>query len=351
MSSPPGPTLHRSRSPLADPRWQRARLDGVQLPEGDGDFAAAAKTALGVPLFATGLEVLQLNLGRRCNLACVHCHVDAGPDRKEDMSRATAERCLEVMEASGAGIVDITGGAPEMSDQFEFLVRGARAAGRHVIDRCNLSILLTRPYAHLVDFLAEHEVEVVASLPHYRKLGTDRQRGDGVFDDSIEALRRLNARGYGRDPRLRLVLVTNPVGAFLPAGQASLEAEWKRELKRAYDIDFDALFTITNMPISRYLEWLESKEQTEAYLRKLVDAFNPASVAGVMCRHTLSVGWDGRLFDCDFNQMLEIGLVDGAPAHIDDFRLDDVAHRAIATGRHCFGCTAGAGSSCGGATT
>ena len=271
MPTPPGPTLHRSRSPLADPRWQRARLDGVELPEGDGDFAAAAKTALGAPLFAMGLEVLQLNLGRRCNLACVHCHVDAGPDRKEDMSRATAERCLEVMEASGAGIVDITGGAPEMSDQFEFLVRGARAAGRHVIDRCNLSILLTRPYAHLVDFLAEHEVEVVASLPHYRKLGTDRQRGDGVFDDSIEALRRLNARGYGRDPKLRLVLVTNPVGAFLPAGQASLEAEWKRELKRAYDIDFDALFTITNMPISRYLEWLESKEQTAAYLRKLVD--------------------------------------------------------------------------------
>lgn len=351
MSSPPGPTLHRSRSPLADPRWQRARLDGVELPEGDGDFAVAAEAALGEPLFATGLEVLQLNLGRRCNLACVHCHVDAGPDRKEDMSRATAERCLEVMEASGAMVVDITGGAPEMSDQFEFLVRGARAAGRHVIDRCNLSILLTRPSAHLLDFLAEHEVEVVASLPHYRKLGTDRQRGDGVFDDSIEALRRLNARGYGRDPKLRLVLVTNPVGAFLPAGQASLEAEWKRELKRAFDIDFDALFTITNMPISRYLEWLESKGQTEAYLRKLVDAYNPASVAGVMCRHTLSVGWDGRLFDCDFNQMLEIGLVDGAPAHIDHFRFDDVAHRAIATGRHCFGCTAGAGSSCGGATT
>ena len=344
MPTPPGPTLHRSRSPLADPRWQRARLDGIELPEGDGDFGAAAETALGAPLFATGLEVLQLNLGRRCNLACVHCHVDAGPDRKEDMSRATAERCLEVMEASGAGVVDITGGAPEMSDQFEFLVRGARAAGRHVIDRCNLSILLTRPYAHLVDFLAEHEVEVVASLPHYRKLGTDRQRGDGVFDDSIEALRRLNARGYGRDPKLRLVLVTNPVGAFLPAGQASLEAEWKRELKRAYDIDFDALFTITNMPISRYLEWLESKDQTEAYLRKLVNAFNPASVDGVMCRHTLSVGWDGRLFDCDFNQMLEIGLLDGAPAHIDDFRLDDVAHRSIATGRHCFGCTAGAGA-------
>ncbi len=350
MPTPVRPTLARSRSPLADPRWQRARLGEVDLADG-GDFGAMAEAAMGEPLASRGIEILQLNLGRRCNLTCVHCHVDAGPDRKEDMSRATAERCLEVMEASGAGVVDITGGAPEMSEQFEFLVRGARAAGRHVIDRCNLSILLAKPFAHLVDFLAEHEVEVVASLPHYRQLSTDRQRGDGVFDDSIEALRRLNARGYGRDPRLRLVLVTNPVGAFLPAGQASLEAEWKRELKRAHGIDFDALFAITNMPISRYLEWLESKEQTDAYMRKLVDAFNPSSVAGVMCRTTLSVGWDGRLFDCDFNQMLELGLEDGAPGHIDSFDLEQVAARRVVTGRHCYGCTAGAGSSCGGATT
>ncbi len=350
MPTPVRPTLARSRSPLADPRWQRARLGEVDLADG-GDFGAMAEAAMGEPLASRGIEILQLNLGRRCNLTCVHCHVDAGPDRKEDMSRATAERCLEVMEASGAGVVDITGGAPEMSEQFEFLVRGARAAGRHVIDRCNLSILLAKPFAHLVDFLAEHEVEVVASLPHYRQLSTDRQRGDGVFDDSIEALRRLNARGYGRDPRLRLVLVTNPVGAFLPAGQASLEAEWKRELKRAHGIDFDALFAITNMPISRYLEWLESKEQTDAYMRKLVDAFNPSSVAGVMCRTTLSVGWDGRLFDCDFNQMLELGLEDGVPGHIDSFDLEQVAARRVVTGRHCYGCTAGAGSSCGGATT
>lgn len=350
MPTPVRPTLARSRSPLADPRWQRARLGEVDLADG-GDFGAMAEAAMGEPLVSRGIEILQLNLGRRCNLTCVHCHVDAGPDRKEDMSRATAERCLEVMEASGAGVVDITGGAPEMSEQFEFLVRGARAAGRHVIDRCNLSILLAKPFAHLVDFLAQHEVEVVASLPHYRQLSTDRQRGDGVFDDSIEALRRLNARGYGRDPRLRLVLVTNPVGAFLPAGQASLEAEWKRELKRAHGIDFDALFAITNMPISRYLEWLESKEQTEAYMRKLVDAFNPSSVAGVMCRTTLSVGWDGRLFDCDFNQMLELGLEDGVPGHIDSFDLEQVAARRVVTGRHCYGCTAGAGSSCGGATT
>lgn len=235
-----------------------------------------------------------------------------------------------------------------MSTQFEYLVRGARALDRHVMDRCNLSILLTKPYAHLVDFLAEHQVEVIASLPHYRGLGTDRQRGDGVFDASIEALRKLNAAGYGRDPALRLVLVTNPVGAFLPAGQASLEGEWKREMKRLYGVDFDALFAITNMPISRYLEWLEAGHKTEAYLRRLVDAFNPAAVSGVMCRTTLSVGWDGRLFDCDFNQMLDLGVDHHTPQHIRDFQLESASVRAIAVDRHCFGCTAGAGSSCGG---
>ena len=238
-----------------------------------------------------------------------------------------------------------------MAAQFRHLVRGARALGRHVMDRCNLSILLARPHADLVDFLAEHEVEVVASLPHYRQHGTDRQRGDGVFDASIEALRRLNAAGYGRDPRLRLVRVTNPVGACLAPGQTSLEAEWKRELKRLHDVDFDALYALNNMPISRYLEWLEAGGQTGAYMRRLVDAYNPDAAAGVMCRTTLSVGWDGRLFDCDFNQMLDL-VVDGeAPGHIDDFDLDRLASRRIVTRRHCFGCTAGSGSSCGGATT
>ncbi|MEM6672791.1 MAG: arsenosugar biosynthesis radical SAM (seleno)protein ArsS [Planctomycetota bacterium] len=344
------PTLRRAGSPLAQPARQIAQLDAVDLGEG-GDFGARVERALGEPLTATGIDVLQLNLGRKCNQTCAHCHVDAGPDRAEDMSRETAERCLEVLAATDIPTVDITGGAPEMAAQFEFLVRGARALGRNVIDRCNLSILLAKPYAHLVDFLVEHEVEVVASLPHYRKLGTDRQRGEGVHDASIEALRRLNAAGYGRDPRLRLTLVTNPVGAFLPSGQASLEVEWKRELKRQFDVDFDALYALTNMPISRYLEWLESAGQTEAYLRKLVDAFNPAAAGGVMCRSTLSVGWDGRLFDCDFNQMLEIEVGHGAPRHIDDFDLAALQRRRIAVGRHCFGCTAGAGSSCGGATT
>ncbi|MEM8711845.1 MAG: arsenosugar biosynthesis radical SAM (seleno)protein ArsS [Planctomycetota bacterium] len=346
------PTLLRSRSPLASPAHQIETLEALDL-EG-ADFTARADEALGEPLRATGIEVLQLNLGRKCNQTCVHCHVDAGPDRKEDMSRETADHCLAALARTDIPTVDITGGAPEMAEQFEYLVRGARELGRHVMDRCNLSILLTKPYAHLIDFLAEHEVEVVASLPHYRGLGTDRQRGDGVFQASIEALRRLNSVGYGRDPRLRLVLVTNPVGAFLPGGQASLEGEWKREMKRLHDVDFNALYAITNMPISRYLEWLEGGGKTAAYMRKLLDAFNPDAVGGVMCRTTLSVGWDGRLFDCDFNQMLDLEVADheaeGTPGHIRDFDPESAATRRIVVGRHCFGCTAGAGSSCGGAT-
>lgn len=237
-----------------------------------------------------------------------------------------------------------------MSAQFEFLVREARALDRHVMDRCNLSILLAKPFAHLIDFLAEHQVEIVASLPHYRSQNTDRQRGDGVFDASIEALRRLNAVGYGRDPKLRLTLVTNPVGAFLPSGQASLESEWKREMKARWDVDFDSLFALTNMPISRYLEWLEAGSRTERYMQSLTQNFNPGAVPGVMCRTTLSVGWDGRLFDCDFNQMLELETDASVPRRIEDFDLEALAKRPIVTGRHCFGCTAGAGSSCGGAT-
>jgi radical SAM/Cys-rich protein len=342
------PTLARTRSPLAAPEHQIAILE--RLAVADADFGARASEAMGESLRASGVDVLQLNLGRKCNQTCVHCHVDAGPDRKEDMSREVADLCLEALARTNIPTVDITGGAPEMSSQFEYLVRGSRNLGRHVMDRCNLSILLTKPYAHLVDFLAEHQVEVVASLPHYRGQGTDKQRGDGVFDASIEALQKLNAAGYGRDPKLRLVLVTNPVGAFLPAGQASLEGEWKREMSRLYGIDFNDLYAITNMPISRYLEWLEAGGKTEAYLQKLVAAFNPAAVSGVMCRTTLSVGWDGRLFDCDFNQMLDLEVEDAGPRHIRDFALEPLASREIIVGRHCFGCTAGAGSSCGGAT-
>jgi radical SAM/Cys-rich protein len=265
------------------------------------------------------------------------------------MTRETMELCLAALARTAIPTVDITGGAPELNPNFRWLVEQCRALGRHVIDRCNLTILETEAHRDLPELLARHEVEIVCSLPHWRALSTDRQRGEGVYERSIAALKRLNALGYG-DGRsgLRLVLVTNPVGAFLPGPQRSLEAEWKRELARMHGIRFDALYCITNMPISRFLEWLEQSGNLEMYMERLVAAFNPAAAAGVMCRNTISIGWDGRLFDCDFNQMLELGLEPAAPRHVRDFDLAALERRAIVTGRHCFGCTAGAGSSCGG---
>jgi radical SAM/Cys-rich protein len=263
-----------------------------------------------------------------------------------------------VLGSSRIATLDITGGAPELHPRFRDIVRRARALDRHVIDRCNLTITTLPNYQDLPEFLAAHDVEIIASLPAYAASQTDRQRGDGVFERSVRALQRLNALGYGReDSGLVLNLVTNPVGAFLPGGQVSLEREWKRELKRRHDVAFNRLFTITNMPISRYLEWLERSGNLEGYLTTLVNAFNPAAVEGLMCRFTLSVGWDGRLYDCDFNQMLDLGMATGAPQTIFDMRgtagseaFGALRDRAIVTGPHCFGCTAGAGSSCAGAT-
>jgi len=354
----PKMTLARARAPLADPAAQLQLLEAqtlvssprtaAALPAANVTFDAALAAADRPPLRALGVEVLQVNVGKRCNQTCSHCHVDAGPERTESMSHATAAACIDVLRRHPIPTLDITGGAPELSPEFEYLVREARALGRHVIDRCNLTILLTKPHAHLIEFLAEHQVEVVCSLPHYRQLGTDRQRGAGVYDASIEALRRLNAVGYGRDPRLALTIVTNPVGAFLPAGQTSLEAEWKAALARDHGLVFGQLHTITNMPISRYLEWLETSGNLRRYMQRLVDAFNPVAADGVMCRTMVSVGWDGRLFDCDFNQMLEMPVHREASQRIETFDLARLAERRIETARHCFGCTAGAGSSCGG---
>jgi len=345
----PALSLLRRGVGLADPTRQLDALAAVGVTdELAGDFDRHVLAAVGEPLRATGIDVFQVNVGRLCNQTCVHCHVDAGPDRTEIMTRETAELAMRVLARTDIKVVDITGGAPELCPEFEYLVTESRRLGRHVMDRCNLTILLTPRFEHLPDFFAEHQVEVVCSLPHYRAVGTDRQRGDGVFAASIEALQRLNAVGYGRDERLRLVLVTNPVGAFLPSGQASLEVEWKRAMKRLHDVDFDQLISITNMPISRYLEWLERSSNTSAYMQRLVDAFNPAAVRGLMCRNTLSVGWDGRLFDCDFNQMLELEVGFGAPRHLRDFDEALLSGRRIVTNRHCFGCTAGAGSSCSG---
>jgi radical SAM/Cys-rich protein len=303
------------------------------------------------PLQSTSIEILQINVGKLCNQTCRHCHVDAGPDRTEVMSRETAEQCVDALRRFAIPTVDITGGAPELNPSFRWLVEQCASLGRHVMDRCNLTILETGAHRDLPQFFAEHRVELICSLPHYQSARTNTQRGEGVFEKSIRALRRLNDLGYG-DGRsgLRLVLVTNPVGAVLPEAQACLEIEWKRELKKRYDVSFDALYTITNMPISRYLDWLLKTGSLEGYMRKLVESFNPQAAHDVMCRTTISVGWDGRLFDCDFNQMLDIPVSDGAPRHIRDFDLAALEVRTIATDRHCFGCTAGTGSSCGGAT-
>ena len=342
------PTLHERREPLAAAAEQLQRLHALALPR---ELDACLAEAGHQPLRATNVEVLQLNVGKRCNQTCRHCHVDAGPDRTEVMPHDVLARCLELLDRSVIPTVDITGGAPELHPEFRWLVEQVRRRGRHVIDRCNLTILETGPYHDLPRFFAEHEVEVVCSLPHYRATNTDAQRGDGVFAASLRAFRRLNEVGYGiGDPKRRLVLVSNPVGAFLPPNQRSLETEWKRELRRLHGIEFDALYCITNMPISRYLEWLESTGNLSAYMDRLVAAFNPSAVGGVMCRTMLSVGWDGTLYDCDFNQMLEMPIT-GSRHTIHEIDLDAIAHRTIAVDRHCFGCTAGAGSSCGGSTT
>ena len=303
------------------------------------------------PLQADGIEIFQINVGKLCNQTCRHCHVDAGPHRTlEQMSRETAELCLDALERTGAHTVDLTGGAPELNRNFRFLVEGARALGRRVMDRCNLTVLLLRSQAGLAEYLAEREVEIVASLPYFLAQRADAQRGDGVFDRSIEALALLNRLGYGRGGKLVLNLVYNPTGAFLPGDQDALEREFRHELDRRYGICFDRLFAITNMPISRFLEFLIESGNYGSYLTRLVNAFNPAAAASVMCRNTISVGWDGRLYDCDFNQMLDDQIGFGAPAHIADFEVGALARRRIVTGAHCYGCTAGAGSSCGGTT-
>ncbi len=342
-------SLRARRVPLASPEAQRARLDALRL-EG-GDFEARLAETGRAGLGRLPLEYFQINVGKLCNMACRHCHVDAGPDRTdEQMSRETVEACIAALKRTTAHTVDITGGAPELNPHFEFLVEAAVAAGRTVIDRCNLTVLLLPRLRFLPEWLAERGVEVVCSLPHWRLRNTDAQRGDGTFEKSIAALRRLNAAGYGRgDPRRRLTLVSNPAGAFLAGSQLALEREWRAGLEREHAVSFDRLICLNNMPIARYLEWLEETGNLQGYMERLTHAFNPAAIDGVMCRNTLSVSWDGRLYDCDFNQMLDLPVADGRS--IFDFDPARFQAARIVTARHCFGCTAGAGSSCGGATT
>lgn len=302
------------------------------------------------PLRADGIEIFQINVGKLCNQTCNHCHVDAGPDRREIMTQQTAELAIRALQQTDAHTVDITGGAPELAPPFRYLVEESKKLGKHVMDRCNLTVLLLRSQSDLADFLARNEVEVVASLPYFLAAKTDAQRGIGVFDKSITALRLLNSLGYGREgSSLKLNLVYNPTGAFLPPSQAGLERDFKRELENRYGVVFNSLYTITNMPISRFLEFLMRSGNYARYMTRLINAFNPAAAAGVMCRNTLSVGWEGTLYDCDFNQMLELPVYNGAPTRLENFVADRLTRRRIVTGQHCYGCTAGAGSSCGGA--
>jgi radical SAM/Cys-rich protein len=340
------PTLRRRESALSTGAGQRARLDQVALPR---TFANALASTSMWPLRPSSIEILQLNVGKRCNQTCRHCHVDAGPDRPEVMPRDVLEAALAFLERAGIQTLDITGGAPELHPDFrEIVVRASTLADR-VMHRCNLTAVLLPNYADIPRLLARHQVEVVASLPYFQARETDAQRGTGVFEESIESLHRLNALGYGKGTGLILNLVTNPVGTFLPAHQGELEARWKAEMRRRHDIEFDRLYTITNMPISRFLEFLDERGKTTEYLTRLVNAYNPAAAEAVMCRNTLSVGWDGRLYDCDFNQMLEMGVDSAAPQTIFDANRFLLEQRAIVVGPHCFGCTAGGGSSCGGA--
>ncbi len=344
-----GLSLLARRDPLAAPSEQ-VRL--LATTTACAPFESRLTQAGLAPLTATGITTLQVNVGKLCNQTCRHCHVDAGPDRTEVMSKETIDLCLHALARTDIPTVDITGGAPELNPHFRWLVEQARALGRHVLDRCNLSVLLLPSQQDLGEFLARHHVEVVASLPSYQASQTDAQRGEGVFHKSMEALRLLNELGYGKEGTgLALNLVFNPVGAFLPPKQAGIEAQFRKELATRHGVSFTHLYTITNMPISRFLEFLMESGNYEGYMERLANAFNPSAATGVMCRYTLSVGWDGRLYDCDFNQMLELPVSQGTPGHIRDFDPEGLTHRRIATGNHCYGCTAGSGSSCGGAVT
>lgn len=303
------------------------------------------------PLKPQALEIFQLNIGKLCNQTCAHCHVDAGPDRKEEnMGKATLQQCLEIIAAIPTiKTVDITGGAPEMNPHFKWFVEECTKLGKKVMNRCNLTIIMAnKKYQELPEFFKQHKVHLISSLPYFSKRRTDSQRGDGVFEDSIKALQLLNEVGYGKENTgLTLDLVYNPSGAFLPASQETLEAEFKRQLKRKYNIDFNSLFAITNLPISRFLDYLIQTGNYEEYMEKLVGAFNPATVEGLMCRNTISVSWDGYLYDCDFNQMLDL-KVNGNSKHINEFDINTLNERVIVLNQHCYGCAAGAGSSCGG---
>ena len=343
-------TLKRSNNPLANTLIQLEVLNGQKVI--DSNFEKFSNK-VGVAITPTKLEIFQINIGKLCNQTCAHCHVDAGPDQKEEnMDRQTLEKCLEIIINHKIPTVDITGGAPEMNPHFRWFVEECVNAGATVMDRCNLTIIEAHSkYADLPEFFAKYKVKIVSSLPSFSKLRTDSQRGDGVFEDSISALKKLNAVGYGQEGSgLTLDLVYNPSGAYLPGDQESLQSEFKRQLMRKYGIVFNNLFAITNMPVSRFLDYLLESGNYERYMTELVEAYNPSTVDGLMCRNTISVSWDGYMYDCDFNQMLDL-KVNAQGKHINDFDINALADRKIVVNQHCYGCTAGSGSSCGGEIT
>ena len=322
--------------------------DGVFKDGSLPTFANKIKQTNQFPLKPSKIEILQINVGYMCNQVCAHCHVDAGPDRKEIMTRDTMLQILEVLKNTEVNTLDLTGGAPEMNPNFRWFVEEATKIGvKDFIVRSNLTIILAnKSYHDLPEFFAKHNIHVVSSLPFYKREKTDKQRGDGVFDKSIKALQMLNKVGYGKEgSSLKLDLVYNPSGAFLPSDQMALQNDFKKALKEDFDIDFNSLFAITNLPISRFLDYLIASDNYEDYMYALVEAYNPMAVENVMCKNTISVSWDGYLYDCDFNQMLNLKVASKSQ-HISDYNVEDLSQRNIIISQHCYGCTAGAGSSC-----
>lgn len=342
-------SLHKRESALANSNKQLEILSNGIFQNGElPTFREQLEKTHQFPLRARKLEILQINVGYMCNQVCDHCHVDAGPDRKEIMTKETMLQCLEVIKQTGAHTLDLTGGAPEMNPNFKWFVEEASKIGiKDFIVRSNLTIIVANKIYHdLPEFFKKHNVHVVSSMPHWTRGKTDKQRGDGVFDASIKALKMLNAVGYGMaDSNLRLDLVYNPSGAFLPGDQASMEKDFKKALEADFDIHFHNLFALTNLPISRFLDFLIASENYEDYMYALVEAFNPSAAKNVMCTNTLSVSWDGYLYDCDFNQMLQLPI-NSKVKHISEYQEDLLEGREIVISQHCYGCTAGAGSSC-----
>jgi radical SAM/Cys-rich protein len=342
-------SLHKRKSELANSKRQLEILSNWIFLNGElPKFKDKIAQTNQFPLRPNRLEIFQINLGYMCNQVCTHCHVDAGPDRTEIMTRETMQQCLDIIKKTEAHTLDLTGGAPEMNPDFRWFVEEASKIGiKDFIVRSNLTIIrANKKYYDLPAFFKKHNIHVVSSMPHWTKGKTDKQRGEGVFDKSIKALQELNAIGYGMpNSNLKLDLVYNPSGAFLPGDQTSMEKEFKKALKKDFDIQFHNLFAITNLPISRFLDYLIASENYEDYMYSLVEAYNSEAVKNVMCRNTISVSWDGWLYDCDFNQMLGLKVA-SKTKHIKDYNEELLQNRQIIISQHCYGCTAGAGSSC-----